>query len=89
MTTMFIVLGLAFLLNLYVIWLTINEFDKRFMRATSRFIEEDKYFDLMVNELGMKRYEAEEEYSKIESYSHLIRINKEMEKFLKKEKVYA
>lgn len=86
---MFVVLGFAFLINLYIIWLTIREFDKRFKTMTSRYKEMDKYFDLMINELGMPYHEAEEEYNKIESYGHLIRINKQMEKFLKKEKIYA
>lgn len=88
---MFIALGAGFLIQLYIIWLTMEELDKRFKNGTSPHIEMDKYFHLMINELGMTYYEAEEEYNKIETYSHLILVNRRMEKFLKKEKakVYA
>lgn len=85
----FVFLGFAVLINFYLVWLTITEFDRRLKRMTCADWERDKYFDLMINELGMTYRDAKDEYNKIETYDHLLKINREMTKFLKKEKAYA
>ena len=84
-----VIFAVAFLLDLYIIWLVIEDFDRKLKNATSHNLEKDKYFYLMIEGLGMSYHDAQEEYSKIEDYSHLLRINAEMKRFLKKEKVYA
>jgi hypothetical protein len=85
----FIFFGAAFLLNVYTVWITIMEFDKKIKRMTCAEWERDKYFDLMINDLGMSYREAKEEYDKLETYDHLITVNKVMTKALKKEPTYV
>ena len=83
------IFAIAFLLDLYIIWLVIEDFDKKLKNATCHHWERDKYFDLMVEGLGMSYHDAKEEYDKLEDYNHLLRVNSEMKRFVKKEKVYA
>jgi hypothetical protein len=83
------IFAVAFLLDLYIIWLVIEDCDQRIKNATSYDLEKDRYFYLMIEGLGMSYHDAKEEYDKIETFSHLLRINSEMKRFIIKEPQYV
>jgi hypothetical protein len=84
-----VIFTIALLLDLYIIWLVVQDCDQRIRNATSYDLERDKYFYLMVEGLGMSHRDAQEEYDKIEDFSHLLRINSEMKRFIIKEPEYV
>lgn len=79
------IFGAAFLLNLYLVILIIQDLDAKQKNSTCHSWEEDRYFHLMMKGLGMTWYEAAEEYYKIENFHHLLRINENIEKSLQKQ----
>lgn len=86
----FVILSIAISLNCYIIYLSLYSTQKKHEEQENlNFIKErDKYFDNLINGFGMDHRDVDQMYLDIKGYSDLIKHNKELERIIKKHKLW-